>query len=89
MKKIIFITAILLISILTVHSEGKRKIAVYPLSNPTGERWINNLGKSVTDTVVLSLTLMGRYNIENRKIFQLVLILITFQHLLFQKDLII
>ena len=68
MKKIIFITAILFISILSAYPEGKRTLAVYPLSNPKGEKWINNLGKSVTDTVVLSLTLMGRYNIEKPEI---------------------
>jgi TolB-like protein len=64
MKKFLIILLLLFISFQSVYSEGKRNVAVYPLANPTGEKWISNLGQSVTDTVILSLALMGKFKIE-------------------------
>ena len=64
MKTIFIFLILIFISLQSVYSEGKRNVAVYPLSNPTGEKWISNLGQSVTDTVILSLALMGRFDIE-------------------------
>ena len=63
MKKAI-VLILLLFLVFPCFSDTKRKVAVYALSNPNGEKWISTLGKSVTDTVVLSLALMGRYDIE-------------------------
>ena len=64
MKKAFMTILFLFVLFCSSFADGKRKVAVYPLLNPTGESWINNLGKSVTDTVTLSLAMMGNFNIE-------------------------
>ena len=66
MKKTIIITvSVLFYFSAFVYSQSKPVVAVYPLVNPTGERWIVNLGSAVTGTVSLSLALMGEYEIVN------------------------
>ena len=69
MKKTILIAvSVLFYFSSSVYSQSKPVVAVYRLVNPTGERWIENLGSSVTGTVSLSLALMGEYKIVNPEI---------------------
>ncbi len=64
MKKIqrsVLFSALLLLITVSAAARQKPVIAIFALENPTDKAWIDNLGSAVTDTVYLSLALMGRY----------------------------
>ncbi|RKX89816.1 MAG: hypothetical protein DRP70_02680 [Spirochaetes bacterium] len=64
MKKVrrsILYLLLICVVIIAAGAQQKPVIAIFPLDNPTGKSWIDNLGSAVTDTVYLSLALMGKY----------------------------